>query len=163
MDENRFWNMIEDAWKICGGMTEIRQNLISGNASESDIESLNDARETVVQALKDMLSDLSQEDLLAFDRILERKLYDIDREDIHEFTDGSDDGFLYARGLIVAAGKGYYDAVNANPSIAISDLECEEMCYLSFHLYWDKYETPPPNSEISRESCSNLVAWPGLK
>jgi hypothetical protein len=98
---------------------------------------------------------------LAFDRILERKLYDLDRAEIHEHTDGSDDGFLYARGFIVAAGKDYYDAVLAKPSTARMDLECEEMCYLSWELYEENFGVLPP-SEISRESCSNTAGWPSL-
>ena len=50
--------------------------------------------------------------------ILERKLYDIDRADIHERTDGSDDGFLYCRGFIVGMGQRYYEAVRTNPDVA---------------------------------------------
>ena len=79
----------------------------------------------MVAALRTQLDRLSAADLLAFDRILERKQYDIDRQEVQEHTDGSDDGFLYARGFIVAAGRGYYDAVNADPSVALTDLECE--------------------------------------
>jgi hypothetical protein len=58
------------------------------------------------------------EELTSLDRVVERKLYDLDREDVHEVTDGSDDGFLYARGFIVAMGKDFYGAVLANPSVA---------------------------------------------
>ena len=80
--------------------------------------------------MKERLDELPADELLAFDRILERKLYHIDRAEIQEHTDGSDDGFLYARGFIVAAGKDYYEAVDANPAVAMMDMECEEMCYL---------------------------------
>ena len=83
------------------------------------------------------------------------------RRRIEEHTDGSDDGFLYARGFIVAAGKGYFDAVNANPSVALTDLECEEMCYLSSEIYEEKFGEIP-ESGISRESCSNKAGWPEL-
>lgn len=115
--------------------------------------------EEVVLALREQLSQLSAPDLLAFDRILERKLYDIDRAEIQEQTDGSDDGFLYARGFIVVAGKAYYDAVNTNPSVAMMDLECEEMCFLSLHVHQEKYGEVS-QSGISRESCSNKTGWP---
>src|SRR5262245_17068655 len=70
---------------------------------------------------------LSDEDLVDMDRVLERKLYDIDREDIQAVTDGSDDGFLYCRGLIVALGRDFYEAVVANPAMAVPDGECESM------------------------------------
>jgi hypothetical protein len=122
-------------------------------------EMLMESLEEVIPTLQAQLDQLSAEELLLFDRILERKLFDIDRAEIHEYTDGSDDGFLYARGFIVAVGKGYYDAVNAKPATAMMDLECEEMCYLPWHLYHDKFGEMPA-SGISRESCSNKAGWP---
>jgi hypothetical protein len=159
MDEAKFWSMIEDAWQVVGGKTNDRQKLSLGKLSEGKSNSLLDALEEVIPELRESLGSLSQEELLAFDRILERKLYDIDRAEVQEVTDGSDDGFLYARGFIVACGKGYYDAVNATPTIAIMDLDCEEMCYLSTHVYEEKFGDMP-RSEISRESCSNEKGWP---
>ena len=135
-----------------------RPSLVQGQSSEySSWETVNE----VVAALQKRLNSLSAEELLAFDRILERKLYDIDRADIHEYTDGSDDGFLYCRGFIVAIGREYYEAVRANPSVAICDAECEEMCYLSWNLYRKKFGEMP-RSGISRESNSNTEGWPSV-
>ena len=162
MDESRFWAMIETAWKAVGGKLKVRQKLADGNLSEEKAEELLEVLEQVIPALRGNLNQLSAADLLAFDRILERKLYDIDRAEIQEHTDGSDDGFLYARGFIVAAGRGYYDAVNGKPSIALMNLECEEMCYLSLHIYEEKFGDLP-QSGISRESHSNKAGWPDLR
>ncbi len=120
---------------------------------------LEEALDEVIPALRDQLSGLPADELLEFDRILERKLYDIDRADIHNRTDGSDDGFLYCRGFIVAMGRGYYEAVRSNPVIAIPDAECEEMCYLSWHMYHERFGEVLP-SGISRETQSNSVGWP---
>jgi hypothetical protein len=153
--------MIEAAWQTVGGKVKTRQKLAEGKLSDEKAEALVEALDEVIPALREELDRLTEKELLAFDRILERKLYDIDRAEIQEHTDGSDDGFLYARGFIVAAGQGYYDAVNAHPEIALMDLECEEMGYLSWHLYREKYGEIPP-SGISRESCSNTEAWPDL-
>jgi Protein of unknown function (DUF4240) len=161
MDEARFWTVIETAWKADGGKLGARRKLAEGKLSEEKAEDLIESLGVVLGALRSQLDDLTSEELLEFDRILERKLYDIDRAEIQEHTDGSDDGFLYARGFIVIAGKAYYDAVNANPSTAMMDMECEEMCYISSHLYEEKYGDIPP-SGISRESCSNKAAWPGV-
>jgi len=161
MDESRFWLLIESAWQSVGGKTKTRQRLAEGKLSEDRAETLVEALEEVIPALRAQLNQLPAEELLAFDRILERKLYDIDRADVQEHTDGSDDGFLYARGFIVAAGKGYYDAVNAKPAMALMDLECEDMCYLSWHLHRDKFGEIA-SSGVSRESCSNKAGWPEL-
>ncbi len=161
MDDTRFWALIETAWQAVGGKATARQKLADRKLSEDEAEELLESLEDVIPALREQLGKLSAADLLAFDRILERKLYDIDRAEIQEHTDGSDDGFLYARGFIIAAGKGYYDAVNANASVALMDLECEEMCYLSFHVHEEKYGDVP-QSGISRESCSNKAGWPDL-
>jgi hypothetical protein len=160
MDDNRFWAMIETAWQTVGGKSKTRHKLAERKLSEEKAEELLESLEDVIPALRQELIQLTAAELLAFDRILERKLYDIDRAEIQERTDGSEDGFLYARGFIVAAGKGYYDAVNAKPSTALMDLECEEMCYLSWHVHEEKFGELP-KSGISRESRSNKAGWPG--
>ena len=129
--------------------------ILSQDKSEDLIEDLED----VIPRLRAQLALLSARDLLAFDHILERKLYDLDRAEIQEYTYGSEDGFLYARGFIVAVGKEYYNAVLTKPAIALADFECEEMCYLSRHLYEENFGALPI-SEISRESCSNKAGWP---
>jgi hypothetical protein len=162
MDEKQFWELIERAWQAVGGYEKQRSKLAAGNLSyekaEELVEELSEALDQVIPTIKAELEQLAAEKLLAFDRILERKLYDIDRAEIQEATDGSDDGFLYARGFIVAIGQAYYDAVNADPTKALLDIECEEMCYLSFHLYEKRYGAMP-SSEISRESFSNQQGW----
>jgi hypothetical protein len=104
------------------------------------------------------LNQLDADDLLTFDRILERKLYELDRADIHDYTDGSDDGFLYCRGFIVSIGQEYYELVKANPSRALIDIEFEELCYHPHWLYEEKYGSMPA-SDISREIGSNPSGW----
>jgi hypothetical protein len=160
MDEARFWEMIEAAWTAAGGPLSTRQKLDSGKLTEEQVEALLESMEEMIPALQAHLDKLPAEALLVFDQILERKLYDLDRADVQEHTDGSDDGFLYARGFIVAAGKDYYDAVNVNPSVAMADLECEDICYLSWHIYEDKFGEVPA-SGIVRESGFNRSGWPG--
>ena len=160
MDEARFWSMIEDAWNSAGGKVKARAKLAAGKLAEEKAAELQEALDDdVVPALEAQLRRLSADELLAFDRVLERKLYAIDRAEVQEHTDGSDDGFLYARGFIVAAGRGYYDAVDATPSVALMNLECEEMCFLSTNVYQEKYGELPA-SEISRGSHSNAAGWP---
>jgi hypothetical protein len=159
MDEERFWSMVEAAWSAAGGKTKPRTRLAQGKLSEGQAYALQETlEEEVIPALREQLDRLTADELLAFDRILERKLYDVDRADIHERTDGSDDGFLYCRGFIVGMGRGYHEAVQANPDVAVTDAECEEMCYLSWHLYHEKFGEVPP-SGVSRETQSNAAGW----
>jgi hypothetical protein len=158
MNEDLFWSMIDDAWKTAGSMAKERQQLAQGKLSEEKAEELVEALEEVIPSLFATLEQLSQNDLLAFDQILERKLFEIDRAEVQEQTDGSDDGFLYARGFIVAAGRPYYDAVNTDPSVAMMDLECEQMCYISWNLYRERFGDVP-KSGICRESASNKAGW----
>jgi hypothetical protein len=148
------WALIEKAW------SEVAPELAAARAAptEENVEALDEALEDVIAALRSGLDALDKDSLLAVDRTLERALYDIDRQEVQEATDGSDDGFLYARGFIVALGKTFFDAVNATPSRALMDAECEAMCYLPWHLYKEKFGDPP-SSGISRESCSNAEGW----
>jgi hypothetical protein len=159
MDEGIFWNMIEGAWNAVGGYVGARAALSEGLDSERNAYSLEEKLDLVIAALKVQLEKLDEKELLAFDRILERKLYDIDRSDIHERTDGSDDGFLYCRGFIVAMGQRYYEAVLSDPDLAVADAECQSMSYISWHLYHDRFGEMSP-SGISRETTSNVVGWP---
>lgn len=161
MDTKHFWTMIETAWATVGGYKEERTLLAQGKLDDEKAFDLQDALSDVVPALESELNKLSKEELFKFDRILEHKLYDIDREEVYAATDGSDDGFLYARGFIVAMGEEYYAAVNRDPKKAIMDLECEDICYLSFHLYENKFGDMP-DSEISRESGTNPNGWPDV-
>jgi hypothetical protein len=159
MDEARFWSVIESAWGGDDVQAGARRKLAAGELSEDEADELAESLGDFIAALQEQLDALPGDDLLAFEQILERKLYDIDRADIHEHTDGSDDGFLYARGFIVAAGRDYYEAVRTEPSIAMMDLECEDMCFVARIMYEEKVGEIPP-SDISIESCSNKAGWP---
>ena len=168
MDEQLFWSIIDYAWKSDAGLLSFRQDVLATTGSATarekfdakygDGDPLIPNEEALLTALRRKLDLLSKDELHQFDIILEQKLYDIDRQKVHEHTDGSDDGFLYCRGFIVAIGKPYYDAVNSDPTNAMFDWECESITYISWHLYTEKFGTMP-RSGISRESFSNTAGW----
>ncbi|MFH5805331.1 DUF4240 domain-containing protein [Alienimonas sp. DA493] len=174
MDEVRFWQMIDAAWEAspenAAFRTELEGTIGDEAKREAFVERYFDEdnlgmipeEDVFLEALQRDLETLSEEDLIAFDRILEQKLYDIDREEVHEATDGSDDGFLYCRGFIVACGQAFYEAVDRVPENALCDFECEEFCYLPHEVYEERFGGELPDSGISRESCSNSDAWPSL-
>jgi hypothetical protein len=159
MDDKRFWSMIEEAWQDVEDSAASRKKLAQGKLDEdAAMELAQQSVDGFVPALQASLEQLPKDELLEFDRILERKLYDIDRADIQEHTDGSDDGFLYARGFIVAAGQAYYEAVTKDPARAMMELECEDLCYLPVRVYSEKFGEMP-DSGISRETGFNKAGW----
>ncbi|MCE6998800.1 DUF4240 domain-containing protein [Saccharothrix sp. S26] len=164
-EEARFWAMLEDAWAGLGpGPNEVRRALAKRDVSEEAFEEaaeLEGHLDGVLRALARACEGLSAEELTALDRVVERKLYDIDRADVQEVTDGSDDGFLYARGFIVALGQEFYEAVTRDPRVAVVDAECEAFCYFFAHLHRVRFGVfPETGSGISRESVSNPAGWP---
>ena len=156
MDETRFWSMIAAAWPTTAQAISCRQMALANELEDSD--DLYRFQKQMLANLTISLNSLDAHELLTFDRILERKLYDIDRAEIQEYTDGSNDGFLYCRGFIVSMGQEYYEMVKADPSRALMDAEFEEFCYCSYWFYKEKYGPVPP-SDTSRETGSNTSGW----
>jgi len=162
--ETRFWSLIEEAWQERGTAANDARNSLTirdPDEGDADTEAVDEVLDDVIAYLRAQFNAMPQDELALMDRVLERKLYDIDRQEIQEVTDGSDDGFLYARGFIVILGKAFYDAVNENPALAILDAECEDACYLPAHVHAARFggDFPEHESGISRESCSNRAGW----
>jgi hypothetical protein len=168
-DEARLWALIEAAWAELGAAPQAaRRALVERDPADDDDEPDEDDPSSAIDGwlapfldrLAHLSAELSAQELTDLDRVVERKLHDIDREDIHEVTDGSDDGFLYCRGFIVALGRDYYEAVRARPAVAVLDAECESMCYFFAHLHNDRFGSwPETGSGISRESFGNPAGW----
>lgn len=166
MSEERFWEVIEAAWAPLGDEVNEARRALAGRDPEGpgyDLPAytvVDKALDGFIDNLRGLARGLSAEELTGLDRVAERALYDIDRADVHEVTDGSDDGFLYARGFIVALGRDFYTAVAADPRMAIEDASCESMCYLFAHAHHERLgDFPETGSGISRESFSNPAGW----
>ena len=171
MNENIFWELIEKCWKPFN-MEETRRLAIS-KPTPQVLQSLSKVlNNQIILLLEEELDKLSKEDLIHYDEILERKLYDIDREELYDVIEGGDDLFLYRRGFIVGIGKAYYDSINNNPLVATdngvfrwdeADTACEDMSLISCIIYQDKFDKkgrePMPPTGISRESGSNKDKW----
>ncbi|GAA3462854.1 DUF4240 domain-containing protein [Saccharothrix longispora] len=163
-DEARFWTMLENAWAGLGPeANDLRRALAKRDTSTEAFDEaaqLEEHLDRVLVALREAAADLSSAELTALDRVVERKLHDIDRRDVHEVTDGSDDGFLYARGFVVALGQEFYEAVARDPRIAVEDASAESFCYLFAHLHSEKFgDYPETGSGITRESFANPAGW----
>lgn len=164
-EEARFWELVESAWAACGPEAAgLRRALVEqGPPADPDDDGRDGLlawTERFLTQLRRLSAGLSSAELTDLDRVVERKLYELDREEIHEHTDGSDDGFLYCRGFIVAAGREFYEAVDADPAMAMMDAELEEMCYFFWHLHNERFGGhPDTGSGISRETGSNSQGW----
>ncbi|URN06333.1 DUF4240 domain-containing protein [Actinomadura madurae] len=166
MDRERFWDVIEAAWAPLGAEAGAARRALATRDPGADVWELPEisvvskALDAFLGNLRAAARDLPADELTDLDRVCERLLYDIDRADVQAVTDGSDDGFLYARGFIVAMGRDFYAAVTADPRMAVLDGDCEAMCYFFAHLHNERFGTfPDTGSGISRESCSNPAGW----
>ncbi|MBN1174175.1 MAG: DUF4240 domain-containing protein [Micromonosporaceae bacterium] len=161
----RFWELVESAWMACGPQTAgIRRALVdrdpAADDGDGDLYALEAWMDHFLTHLRRLCADMTSAELTDLDRVVERQLYALDREEIHEHTDGSDDGFLYCRGFIVAAGREFYGAVDADPTMAVVDAECEAMCYFFARLHHERFGVyPDTGSGICRESCHNRDGW----
>ncbi|MBB5804197.1 hypothetical protein F4560_003965 [Saccharothrix ecbatanensis] len=167
-EEARFWALLENAWAGLGPEPNgVRRALAGRDVSADAFEEATELEEhldRVLATLADECAGLSAEELIALDRVVERKLHEIDRADVHEVTEGSDDGFLYARGFIVAMGREFYEAVSRDPRVAIGDAEGEAMCYFFARVHADRFgDYPETGSGISRESGTNRGGWADLE
>jgi len=180
-EEERLWALIEQAWSGADESVNAARHALATrppvpSAAETGADDHDDhddllggqlmatidaAGDAFIQRLRDLAAELSSPELTALDRVVERKLYDLDREEVHDVTDGSDDGFLYARGFILAVGRDYHAAVDADPRLAVLDADFEAMCYLFAHIHEKKFGAwPETGSGISRETCGNPAGWP---
>ena len=76
--------------------------------SPADISIVAGALPAFLAVLEGRCRGLPADELTSLDRVVERKLWEIDRADVHAVTGGSDDGFLYSRGFAVEMGREFY-------------------------------------------------------
>jgi hypothetical protein len=81
----------------------------------ADISILKGALPAFLDVLAGCSRGLPADELTRLDRVVERKLWELDRADVHAVTGGSADGFLYSRGFVVAMGREFCDAVTGDP------------------------------------------------
>ncbi len=160
MTQQNFWEIIESAWADSPELNKTRLKALKSNDQEL-IEVLSGELEyTILENYKKRLLALKKEELTSFIHILEERLYHIDRGEIQEYTDGSDDGFLYCRCFIVGMGEKYYNLIDKDPSQATMDAEAEMFGFSAYDVYEEKFEEEFDRYSIhSIESGSNEKGW----
>lgn len=116
------------------------------------------------EKLKRLLLACSKEEMVSFHQLLDEMLYQLDREDIHEITDGSDDGFEYIRLWIVSQGRSYFEEVLQDPTQAPRDAdeeqENEAFGYAVWEAYEEKWGEAFPQIQSLRATGTNQEGWP---
>lgn len=160
MTLQNFWNIIENAWQDSRELNIKRLAVFESNDEKLLGELSMELEGAILENYKRRLLQLDKEEFTSFIHHLEERMYHIDREDIHEYTDGSDDGFLYCRCFIVGMGQHYYDMVDNNPPGAAMDLEAELFGFSAYGIYEEKFgEAFERYSYHSMETCSNSDKW----
>ena len=121
------------------------------------------------------LSELSGDEIRAFDDILSAKLYALDtkkharnigprRYKIHGGGGFSADGFLYARLYAVAKGKKYYEAALSDPTKMPKGRDFEQLLSCGWQAFESTHEEPyNRDTEYNFETFSNQDGWPPPK
>lgn len=158
MEEEQFWKIIEQSWEDSPQIKKLRDE---AKDNEASLEQLSyKLEEDITENYIKRLSKLGKEELTEFIHFLEERIYHIDRKEIHTYTDGSDDGFLYCRCFILGMGKNYYNSIDNNPSKAKFDLEAEGFGFSAYQVYEELFnEEFDRYSSHSMESCSNSNGW----
>lgn len=160
MTLDNFWNIIELTWKDYPELDAIRQEVIKTNEEDELFHLSNELCDSMLEGYRKRVGALSKEEMTSYIQHFEERMYHIDRQEIHEYTDGSDDGFLYCRCFIVAMGKAYYTMIDEDPSKATADVEAEIFGFEGYNIYKAVF-----NEEFdiyqyhSMETCSNTEHW----
>lgn len=147
MDENEFWNIISMFnWDHEGDDDKVLESAIHYLSSKP-----NEAMYRFIDILSKHLYDL---DGIAYAKNIGEDAY------VDENTYFSVDNFLYARCVVVANGKDYYNKVLNNPKLMPEDLEFEALLYVADEAYEIKNdETFEYVSAYDFETFSNKEQW----
>ena len=126
--------------------------------------------ERVVEPVVAALAALPVEEIHAFQGMLAQKLYALDgRRWAREAGPGiwwgepnslSVDSFLYARCVVVANGRGFYELVLANPEKMPKGMEFESLLYVAPRAEERRVgHTVGIDTDISFETFSNSSGW----
>jgi Protein of unknown function (DUF4240) len=160
MTEQEFWKIIELSWKDSPNADKKRADALETNDEELLEELSEFLTGEILEKYKKRLLLLDKKEFTEFIHILEERLFNLDREEIHEFTDGSDDGFLYCRCFILGMGERYYKMVDNEPAKATADVEAEDFGFSAYKVYEEKFgEEFDRYSVHCVESGSNQTGW----
>jgi hypothetical protein len=128
----------------------------------------------VVEPVVKVLAAMPDAEIAAFQNTLTEKLFALDGRAWARESGGSiwwgepdflsADGFLYARCVVVANGRDFYDSVLSDPSQMPKDIEFESILYVARTAYERKTgnsgDAVRDRTDLSYETGSNREGWP---
>jgi hypothetical protein len=125
--------------------------------------------EADMNVIKRSLEGMTAEEILGFDRELQRRRAESYRWDLWAvayIVNGgcSDDGFDYFRGWLISKGRKYFETAMADPVRAADEAEpdaceCEDLLYVASSVYKEKTGEFPPKSDVPFPSNPAGKAW----
>ncbi|MCW3463776.1 DUF4240 domain-containing protein [Chitinophaga nivalis] len=160
MDETIFWQIIESAWLDTPALASFRATVLATNDATLMLMISDHLYQEIALGIKQRLLALDKTALTRFIHLMEEKLYHLDRDEIHEYTDGSEEGFLYCRCFIIGMGQAYYKMIDESPAKATPDVEAEIIGFIGYDVYEEKFgETFHRHSIYNIASGSNNKGW----
>jgi hypothetical protein len=158
IDERAFWRMLDETWRGIGGAGRALRAIADGSFGESQLVVLVDGLERFLPAIERRLAGLGPEDLIAFDRVLEAKLIELDHPVLWEHAGTDDPGFLGVRAFVVASGEACFRAIVEDPTLAVPELSCRSFA-IAARVVYERRHGPMPRSGLSRSSRTNPRWW----
>ena len=141
----------DDFWKLIDKID--RQTLQKGEGFD----------EEAVEPLIGVISDLSRDELEAFEEHLANALHELDGRRFAEAAgDTGDDAFLYARCFVVAMGRDTYNRTIHDPTLMpkSTDEWCEPLLYVAGAAWQRKTgEDWDYSPRVNFETGSNTAQW----
>jgi hypothetical protein len=160
MNTTRFWEIIETAWTTDSDLYNLREHALATNEPALIKRLGNTVCNEIASNIRQQLAYLDDREMTKFNRVMEERLFHIDREALHGYTGGSDEGFLHCRSFIIGMGERYYNMIDADPSKAARDISAANIGVVGYDVYEDKF-----GEEFERyclhciESGSNSREW----
>jgi hypothetical protein len=173
VDEKFMWQMIELAWTKAEasyaegahgapkGQGSLRASILAGPPFDYDYDV---ALRPFCWALDDILGDVvTMDGLLSFARAFETKLFELDREDLCAHIGLGDDGFLDARGFIIAMGEEYCQRVLRHRRAALRAASVEQAYMAVIRAFESRCRQAYPRFGFRVTTGSNLDGWPSRR
>jgi len=162
MEEDKYWNIIENSWTDSPLVNSLRKEALRTNKKKDIYDLTNKIDKKIKANYIKRLELLSKEEYQEYICWFDEKLYKIDRKVIYQYTDGGDDGFIYVRMFIVGMGKEYYSTIKENPEKAYFEMDAESFGFQMYETYFERFKEEWKPCKYRIDSFMNKEGWEGV-